>query len=462
MKILNVVLILAFLSVYAVSPAYAQTGKTYTFIPLVTKADANVPLWVQAQQEYEKLLPTLMKAKKKGEILEWQPEFNAGILGIKYAANARRESFTNAQQIEDFHATLALVPQQEAKPNPEGGSGLSFELGLFSSCFYAYNVPANANVKGTLYDKTGKFLAGSFDQVKANTSYFFDCFEFGGFNAVTPGAKVSFQIYDATNTTLLGKFIAFAPTIEVTNFYQAQAMIAGKGPKNKAYFVDWYHVGLGGSKGQEIVKSSTISTQGDWNIDLSNKVAIRGGDYITVGVQQAPHFTFDRFTSAPSVNCALGENYCYGHAGSFQQITIMLVHAGLSYSVNYQTNQYGDFSADFYDTSYAPILLTRGDQVTVTGLPTFTLPNLTAKINFATNVISGAAPMNSPFALLLYLPQAKSEFSVKGKSATTQNYYAIDMTSLIDLKADQINLIYLYYTDPITGNKVSATAAFIP
>ena len=462
MKITHFVLVIVFLFTCAVSPAQAQAGGREVFIPLVTEADPNVPLWMQAQQAYETLLPKLIAAKRKGEILEFRSEPSVGILGIKYASGARAFAFGNQQEISDLNAALALVPKTPATRATPEATGAFFDMTLYSSCYTISDLPNKEIVKAVMYDKTGNLLATSSTQASSGGAS--GCFY--PWQQIMPGYKLTYKIYDTTGASLLGTYTSGVPAMGITEINRAEGSIGGYAPAGKFYTASWYHRELDVNRTYRAMgKADTVPADKHWLVDLSNEVSIRGGDFLMLELMQRNRFLFTDFRYAPAVSCDSIEIGCWGYAAPSQNITMSIMQAGKLYSFSTRTGVRGDFYIDLYDSQHNRIYLTKGDKIKVTGVEQLTIPNMTATVNFATDVVSGAVPMNTYFYLgvVTYLPGTGTVYRSRWTTSKPfKNFYAEDFSDFIDLKADDLFTVDLSYTDPQTGNKFYLSLPFAP
>ena len=90
MKTLRFLLVTTFMLTLMVGSAGAQAGGTETgYVALPIQFDPAMPLRIQARDAYERMLPAFLAAQKSGSILEFQPQFAAGVVKITFAAGAR-------------------------------------------------------------------------------------------------------------------------------------------------------------------------------------------------------------------------------------------------------------------------------------------------------------------------------------------------------------------------------------
>lgn len=463
MKIVRFALIVAFVFTCVISPVQAKAGERDAFIALVTQADPNVPVWVRAEQAYENLLPSLIAAKNKGQILEFRLEANVGILSIKYAAGAQSVAMNSQQEVSDLNAALALVPHIPTAHASSEATGAFFDITLYSSCYLISDLPSQgALVKAILYDETGKLLATSSN--RSSSVSLSGCFY--PWQRIMPGHKLAYKIYDTTGATLLGAYDSGVPAIGITEINKADGSIGGYAPAGKPYTASWYHWELDANRSfRSMGQAGTVPADKHWLVDLSNEVSIRGGDFLMLELMQRDRFLFTNYRYVPVISCDSIEIACWGYATPSQNITISLTHAGKLYTFSARTGLRGDFYFDLYDAQHHRIYLTKGDKINAMGVEPFIIPNLTANVNFATDVVSGAVPMNTYFyvAVVTYVPGTGTVLHGHWtKSKPFKNFYAEDFSDFTDLKADDLFTVDFSYTDPKTGNRFYLSLPFAP
>lgn len=464
MKILHVVFVIVFLFTCIASPARAAAAGREVFIPLVTQSDPNLPVWVRAEKSYRTFLPMLVAAKHQGQIVDFYAEASVGLLTVKYAAGAPSLTFFAQQETSDLGAALAQVPLESNNLATPEGTGTVFTVSLYSSCFSASRVPYQGYVSALLYDASGKLLNVSPARQATSTTS-------GGCffprTQIEPGHKIIYKVYDKTATILLGTYTSTIPTLKVNPVNKAEARISGIGPAGKPYFVSWYHWGVGPDRTTQFFSyDGTIGSDQKWTADLSDTTSMRGGDYLTLEFSQTPRFVFQLYRFVPAIHCTIAEGFCLGFAQPFQTVNITITHAGRLSSLKTNAGPEGRFYIDLFDySSQHGVVLQQGDKISVSGLGEYILPNLTAKINYETDVVSGIMPKNSYASLfLVVMPFGQEDvydfFDVA--SAPSKNFYALDVTSTFDLKVTDTIRVTLIYTDPETGNSVYKVLAFAP
>lgn len=461
MKVLRFVLVLAFIFTIAISPAQAKAGERNGFMPLLTKVNASIPLQSQTRQAFQRLLPKLLALQKNGAILEFQPEFGAGILKIKYAAGASMDALGTAKIFDNIHTAVAQVPHtKSASLRPEVLTPY-FYPNLYDSCFSAYNLGNSARIVASLRDKTNAIIANYAGNADTN-GYLYNCFNWNGpYTNILPGYTLTYKVYDSTGVTLLGTFVTTAPKITFDTINKATSVIGGTAPANKSYSIGWYHRNLDAANSYIYPSMSGMVSAGtQWQIDFGT-TPFRGGDYFYIDLNQTANFTFERSLNAPYVYCELGSNYCGIYGMPLQTASITIVHAAVSHTFTGTFSPWGWFSVNLEDANHYPIFLVPGDQVSGTGIPVYVLPNLTVNVNFTTNVVSGLAPANKYFYVEPYDVLTDSWYSAWVHSNASSGY-AANFTPSIDLKAGDALAVEVYYRDTVTGNNTYKYVVFGP
>jgi hypothetical protein len=117
MKIIRFLIIAAFALSLCLSAAPARAaGPSTGFVALVTQARPNMPLAAQARMEFNRLAPALMAARQSGYLLDFQPEFRAGILKLRFSgASVAPMAVADMMQrpvYGSIHEAVAAVPHQ--------------------------------------------------------------------------------------------------------------------------------------------------------------------------------------------------------------------------------------------------------------------------------------------------------------------------------------------------------------
>lgn len=463
MKKLYILLSLMFMLMLVIMPVAAkEEGGRYVFVPLLTKVNPAIPLRVQSQQAYQRLLPQLLASKKSGSILEFEPEFSAGIVKIKYAANAREFAITGAQEVLDnIHEAVAAVPHEQAPTVGRTASSPLFYPTLFSSCFDTYNLGANSYLVASLRTSANAVVA-NYAGYADGDGHLYDCFNWNGsYTNVIPGYKLTYKIFTALGGTVLGTYTATVPNITITGINAANSTASGTGPIGKPYWIDWSHANLNaGNTYLYGTQTGTVSNTGSWAVDFGT-VKFRGGDFVDAYITQNANFIFDRWMYVPYAYCELGGNYCEIEGFPRQAATMTITHAGTPYTFTGKFSNWNWFSANLEDSMGAPIFITAGDKISGTGITTYTLPSLTAVPNFATDVVTGKAPANRYFTVWVYDVYNQYWYGIWTHSDAAGNYSA-NFSSIFNLRAIDTLTFEIYFRDPVTGNVVDRYFPFGP
>jgi len=480
MKTVRFLTIVIFVLSLSLSTAPARAaGPSVGYLALVTQATLaphasaggpNMPLAAQAQMEFNRLAPALMAAKQSGYLLDFQPEFGAGILKLRFGSTAGAASSAAGMLGRPVYSTsreaLAAVPHQQ----PAGGvsaavTSSQFYLDLYQSCFKG-SVPINAHVIVTLKDGAGTLKAKSESNEQDDGSadgWWWDCFDWSSDSNVVPGYKVTFKVYDTyPGGTLLETRTATAPAIKFTSLNKSTAVVAGTGPANKAYDInfqqpmlnaahDWINNGFSG----------TINGSGAWSQDVYTG-SIRGGAWVGIFVHQTANITFGRTVTAPNIFCQLGGNYCSINGFAFQASQLKVTHGGTTYTFNGKFNSGGWFGVDLETSSGTPIILKAGDKVQGTSVALYTLPALVIDpFEFTDDVVSGEAPASKFFDVWVTAYSTPYWWNYWAGSNGVGDF-AVDTSLDFDLLSTETSQAEIYYRDKSTGNATDFTAVYGP
>lgn len=435
------------------------------FMPLLSSVDASVPIEIQTHDAMRAVLPSLMAAQARGEILEFEPSLSTGVLKILYGrAWAAPAELAGRPVLSDMRQAVSSVPRPQAADVPVIGpeAVARFSMRLYDNCFKATGLSTSAHVTGSLRDTTGRSIALYDDHADAAGNITFGCFSWtGAYSDVIPGYKVTFKEYSGTTGTLLNTYISLAPNVRYTSIDKLNSIVRGVGPASKPFIARWYHR-YWNSTNQVInlSKSATVTSKGTWGVDLSNTVKIRGNDHLNMVVTTNTYFDFDRWMDVPHIYCILGSNYCEVSGYAFGLASLKMVRGTTTYSYGGRFGSDGYFRVAFQNAAGAPIFLRTGDQVSGTGVAAFRLPTLTTAVNTTTNVVSGRAPANSYFDLWVTNMGTGVSYKQYGH-ATSLGNYSSDFTSLVDITSQPFST-QVYYTNPLTGNAVDFFSTFGP
>ena len=463
MKVLHFVLVLVFMFTLVVSPAQAKAGESYSFVPLVTKVNSAIPLRMQARQAFQRLLPQLNAAQKSGAILEFEPAFGAGILKIKYAAGANASTLIKAKAFNNIHAAVAQVPHthiQSAGAHPEVSGPLFYPL-LYDSCFDAYNLGNSSHVIATLLDKTGVMVA-NYSGDADTLGHLYDCLDWSGsYTDIIPGYRITYKIYDAPGTTLLGTYSAIVGNITFNTLDKATSVVGGLALAGKPFWIDWYHRNFNAANTTTVTtRTGTVSGASAWSVDFGT-APIRGGDYLDMYITQTNAFIFERELYPSYIYCESGGPYCGITGLPVQSASLTMTHAGVPYTFTGRFNNSDWFNGYLEDSAGDPIFMKAGDTASGTGVPVFTLPNLTAVAYYASDLLVGKAPVSKFFTVWVKDVSTGAWYSVWTHTDATGSYTA-NFHSQFDLKPTDALTFEVDYIDPVTGNETDRYITVAP
>jgi hypothetical protein len=459
MKTLRFLLVMTFMLTLFVSPVQAQGGGSEMgFVSLLTQVDPAIPFRVQAQDAYERILPVLLAAQKSGTVLEFQPEFSVGVVKIKYAASARPAMLGGMKVYDDIHAA-AIVPHSfPDKGQVRTTFNPNFAIYLYESCVDVYGLGSGNRVVASLRNQAGQIL-GVFENYADSSGYTWDCFS-GSYGNVLPGYKVTFKVYNSLGG-LRGTYSSSAPAISYTAMDPMNSIVSGTGPAGKAYNAWWFHCNLNAANTCYWTnQTGTISSAKTWSVDFGT-TKFRGSDTIWIYVNYGSRFSYDLWTRVHYSYCYLGADYCALMGFAKQAASMTITHAGTPYTFTGQSDFHGWFGSSLEDTSGLPIFLVAGDTFVGTGISLYSLPNLTAAVDFSTDVVSGKAPANKYFWVGIYYPYSGTWYDLWVHSNAYGNYSA-NFHSLVDLKSTDAFIVEISYQDPVKGNRTYLEQPFGP
>jgi hypothetical protein len=470
MKTLRFLIFAVFVLSLALSAAPARaSGQSLVYLPLVTRANPQVPVEIQAQREFQRLAPKLLAAQQSGQLVDFNPEFRAGILMLRLpgradeAANAATRMFGRAvySHVRD---ALQAVPRLAPARQIDTVINAHFYVALYDNCFDSY-VPTNSHVIAILKDNANVVLAkvqfNEQDDGNAN-GYIWSCFDWSSYNEVVPGYKVTFKVFDGPGGTLLGTFTAAAPQTTFTSLNKTTAQVAGTGPAGKAFDLFWSQPRLNaaGTYASNTV-SGTVSGARTWSGDVSAG-RIRGGAYISLTLYQTTNVAFWRSIRVPYTYCVLGGNYCEIAGFPFQTLALNVTKGGTTYRFSGRANAWGWYWVNMYNNAGTPIRLSPGDKVQGTNVALYTQPLLSFNaFNFVNDVISGKAPANRFFDVYIDTYSHGGWWWYWRGSNATGNF-SVDTTAQFDLVGTETSEAEIYYIDPVTGNGTDFTRAYAP
>jgi hypothetical protein len=434
------------------------------YVPLLTQVDPAIPIQVQAQEAYERLLPELLAAQKSGAILDFEPSFNVGIVKIKYPAGVGVSMLDGMTVLDNIQDAAAMVPRTPPAHladaiTPEAYSPQIYSY-LYDGCFDVYNLEAGDHVVGSLRNTAGKIVAVSDDSYSGSDDYLTSCFN-GSYDSVLPGYKVTFKIYNTTDA-LRGTYSSAVPALAITALDKVNSKASGTGPAGKPYYAWWSHPNLNaGNTYQFIQKEGTISGAKTWSVDFGTTKFL-GGDGVGIDVIMSANLIFLRWMNVPYARCTLGGYECGVRGFPNKAASMSITHAGVPHTFTGKFDKFwGWFEVSLEDGDGHPVFLAAGDKVQGTGVPMYALPKLTATINYTTDVVSGKAPANKYFRVEVQDISEGYWYSVWAHSNASGDYSA-DFSSMVDMKTTKAYEVYLPYYDPASGNRTYLDQAFGP
>jgi hypothetical protein len=463
MKTLRVLFALVVLLGLFVQGAGA-TPSTVGFVPLLSSVDASLPVELQTRDAMRAVLPALMAAQARGEILEFEPSLSTGVLKILYAGAGAGKSAALAGRpvFGDMREAVSAIPFPQAVASEAIGPEVTprFSMRLYDNCFKASGLSSNARVTGSLRDKTGRSIALLDIDADVAGNISFGCFSWSGsYSDVAPGFKVTFKEYNGATNALIRTYMVVAPTIRYTAIDKLNSIVRGTAPAGKPYTARWYHRNWNATNTVlNIAKSGTVPNTGAWAVDFG-AVKIRGNDHLNMMVVVNTSFDFDRWMDVPHVYCILGGNYCEVSGFAFGAAFIKMVRGTASYTYSGRFGADGYFRTEFQTLGGDPIFLLTGDKVSGTGVVAFPLPFLSSAISATT--VSGKAPANAYFDLWVMVMSDGVSYRKYVKADSVGNYFANYSGSIANLTAQPIST-QIYYTNLLSGNAVDFFSTFGP
>jgi hypothetical protein len=399
MKTARIILISIMVLSPLIRPAQANS-ENMGFVPLLTKVDPGIPLRTQAIRAFNALMPLLVSARKNGTILEFTPEFSAGLLIIKFAIGNHASDLGGIPILDNIHAALAMVPHKKLVKQLKLSNTYNpqFYIDLYGISFSIYGLGPEDHVIGSLRDKTGRILS-NYEGDADNDGYIYDSFDCcGSYSTIIPGYKLTFKVTSPSGTPR-GTYVSNAPNITFDSIDKTKSIVSGSGPVGKVYRVYWYHRNLDSRNTYlYIQKKGRISSSAKWTVDFAT-TKFRGGDELGVFVDQTTHITFSQWIYIPSIMSELGSNYCIIWGFPRQAAVLNIVHKGIHFVFTGRFDNDGSFSATLEDSAGFPVFLAAGDSISGTDIPLYTLPIITVTVNFSTDIVSGKAPAKKYFGV---------------------------------------------------------------
>ncbi len=456
--IVTVLLLSVFTSTAGAASVSAGTDRAVGFVQMLSQVDARAPVAMQAQDAASRLMPYMLAAQKRGQVVAFEPSLSTGVMKIVYRPSMGLLKLPGWKVQSTMKAAIASANlPRRAPPSPQALSGpAQFSLYLYDNVVYASGLPANARVIGTLRDTTGRLVSvydGYADSSGGIDSGYFSWA--GPWADVVPGYKITFKV---NNVSTYSTIVA---NIQFTSIDKTNSILNGKGTAGATITAYWEHRNWdSGNTVTFDTGGTTVAGTGAWSIDFGT-VPIHGHDFISANLRQTITFTFFREMYVPYSYCQLGSNYCEvsGFAGT--SASIQIVHGGITYSYAGKFNMWGLFSGELLKPDGSPIFLVPGDKVSATGVVQYALPALTAAINYTTDVVTGKAPASRYFNVGIYVPSTDKWYSVYTHSTSTGTY-AANFASKLNLVSATPYVAEVYFVAPSTGNTTDFSQVYSP
>jgi hypothetical protein len=438
-------------------------------MPLVTQADPRGPLAARAQLEFQVLAPVLLAAQQSGQLIDFNPEFQVGILMLRFmgpaveATESASRLFSRPVYSTASDALRAVPHYRPTQRVSAGGIFQGFYVYLYDSCFEG-DVPLNAHVIAILKDDTNVVQAKrQFNEQDDGNSdgQFYECFDWTNDSEVVPGYKVTFKVYNAPGGTLLSTYTATAPMITFTSLNKATAQVSGRGPAGKAFELNWSQEKLNAAREwtSETV-SGTISAARTWSGDVSAG-RIRGNALINMRVYQTTNIAFARSMLAPRIFCQLGGNQCNISGFPHQSLTLRVIKAGTTYTFSGQADNLGIFEVELFTPAGLPIKINSGVKVGGTNVALYTQPALSINpFDFANDIISGKAPPSRFFDV--WVETYSHGWYSYWRGSNAQGNFSVDTTADFDLVDTETSQSRIRYLDPVSGNLTILYKVYAP
>jgi hypothetical protein len=109
------VIVFCLLSIFA-APAQAS-GNTVAFIPLLSNVDPDIPIPIQTQSALRPLMPQLLAARQRGDILEFKASLSTGVLKVVYAGSEKGTTALPGKLVfSEMEEAIASMPLPQLLP----------------------------------------------------------------------------------------------------------------------------------------------------------------------------------------------------------------------------------------------------------------------------------------------------------------------------------------------------------
>jgi hypothetical protein len=274
-----------------------------------------------------------------------------------------------------------------------------------------------------------------------------------------PGYRFTLKLYQLDRTTLLKTYSKVIPRMAITSINVTSKTVAGTAPANSSITVEFAHRNLNSTGGYSYTTNSLITPgTGKWQTTFT--IAMRGADWTHLIYSPTANFMFYAYLDAPNIYCGLGSNYCYIYGPPYMPASLTIRHAGVDQTFSGKFGNWGGFYGELTNSEGSPVFLQVGDQAWGTGLPTLTIPLLTAIPDYSTDIVSGNAPVSKFLYTYLYVRNDCGGSSCwyaydKYIKSSISGMYGADYSSSLDIKPTDTFSFEVDYFNPVTGNVVS-------
>ena len=459
MRSLRVFFIVCFL-LSAMTSAASAAGlpdRAVGFVQLLSAVNPAAPVALQTEQARLMLLPELLAARQRGQIVSFEISPSTGVLKFVYRPSLGTPDIQGRTVYSDMHQAMSAVNLAAAGDIHIAG-GHNYDVHLFDNTFTGDGLLAGALVRGTLFNAAGQVVARSHDF--ANGSGHVDgVFQWQGPTTdIFPGYKVTFAEYNGSS--LIQSYPSKVPDVEFTAIDKANAVVHGKGQPGKSLVATTVHTNwdAGNTFLQRTVVTTAAST-GAWTVDFG-KAPLHGNDYLQAELHQNGDFTYRRWMYLPHLFCVLHTNQCDLTGLPSTAATIQIVHGGVLHTFAGTFSTLGFFDGFMTQPNGTPIGMNAGDKVSGTGVAQYPLPKLSVTgLDPVANVVSGHAPANKYFQVWVRQPNTGAQWFVYTHSDTT-GAFAADFTSQQDLQSGILYVAWINYIVPAAGSQTAVYNSF--
>lgn len=465
MRTVRCIFILLALFLAIPSPVLAAGSSHTVFMPLVVNADSPAALVAQSHQAFEALLPDLLAAQQRGELVSFQPSYSFGVLLIEKAVSVEVSAPVAGRAV---YGTLseATAAIRGLSFQAEGGGPVNlFDFDLYGTCFSGRNIQPGARVFVKLMSQSD--VIAKVNQLVAEDGSMLACFNVKYPDGVRPGRKITIKIFLPGSATPSYSYLSNVPNLTIGRIDKSAATFYGSGSRKNFIEGTLYHPELDQINAvRSILRSSYVSDTGKWklafNYPLPNDAdapaegggygieSARGGDFLHVTLHQTPNVHFSRFATVPVISCSLGASNCTYSGIAGQSVALVVTHAGQMYRFNQTASLFvGSIVFKLADSAGRPIILALDDKVAATAAAPLTLPAITALVDYDNDLIYGSAPASRWLDVTISSPDLTTGcWTQSGES----KQYTCDLSGTVDLTPDDFYKGHVKYTNPITGN----------